>query len=259
MADVLLALFLKNLKGLLVFFIINYTLKMAYIIYHLGSIVGCYGNIDLLRLNLLILCFKLKLDDKINNLVYENIVEALEHPEFDEFSFQNTSLKKDLIDENIRVQVIHYEGSAHIVLENILKHIEQRFYELRDKLYLDARVNITIPGSDPHKHDLGTMYEECWKFVDKENYKQLYNTMHDYISSKIIELIESFGIERVKFGDVYYQNATATNYQLWSANAVNWDLPEGSKIPGSYQALSMKIQVPGVFGIVVNPRYGYLF
>jgi hypothetical protein len=232
---------------------------MAYILYHLGSIVGCYGTIDLLRLNLLILCFKLKIEDSISNLIYENIVEALEYPDFDEFSFHNTALKKDLIDENIRVQIVHYESSGHIVLEKILKHIEERFDNLRDKMYLDVRVNVTIPGSDPHKHDLGPMYEECWKFVDKENYKQLYTVMYDYISSKIMELIEKFDSERVKFNDIYYQNATTTNYQLWSANAVNWNLPEGSKIPGSHQALSMKIQVPGAYGIVVNPRYGYQF
>lgn len=232
---------------------------MAYILYHLGLVVGCYGTIDLLRLNLMILVFDLKVKDNISNLTYENIVEALEYPDFSEFSFQNTNLKKDLIDEDIRVQIINYEGSSHIVLEKILKHIEKRFDDLKDKMYLDIRINATIPGSDPNKHDLGSMYKECWKFVDKDNYEQLYKAMYDYISSKIMELIETFGSKRVKFGDIYYQNATATDYQLWSANAVNWNLPEGSKIPGSHQALSMKVQVPGVYGIVVNPRYGYTF
>lgn len=232
---------------------------MAYILYYLNTIKGCYGTIDLLRFNVLILCFELKKTDKISDTIYERITESLEHPHFDELSFQNPILKQSLIDEHIRIQVVDYVYSGHQILEKILKHIEKRFDNLVDKMYLDSRVKITIPGTDPENHQLGPMYKECWKLVDRDNYEELYNAMYNYISSKIMELIEKFDNERIKFGDIFYQNASLTDYQLWSANIQNWDLPEGSKIPGSYQALDMKIQVPGVYGIVVNPRYGYDF
>lgn len=231
---------------------------MAYILYHKGLIVGCYGTIDLLRLNILILCFHLIKDDKINKITYENIVEYLEYPEFNEHSFQNANLKKDLLDEDIRIQIIKFEASGSVVLEKILKHIEERFDKLKDKMHLDVRITATIPGTGPTTHTLGPAYFDCWKFVDKHNYHELSKVMYDYITSKILELIEKFE-HRIKFGEIYYHNASALSYQLWSANAVNWNLPEGSKIPGSFQASSVKMQVPGVYGIVVNPKYGYDF
>lgn len=229
---------------------------MAYILYHNGIIKGCYGTIDLLRLNILILCFHLLREEKINKITYENIVEYLEYPDFSEMSFQNVSLKKELIDENIRVQVIKYEHTGSVVLEKILKHIEKRFDHLKDVMFLDSRITATIPGSDPEHHELGPAYFECWKFVDHKNYKELTKVMYDYITSKILDLISKFE-NRIIFGEIYYHNASSLSYQLWSASAVNWNLPEGSKIPGSYQAKSMNMQVPGVYGIVVNPRYGY--
>ena len=229
---------------------------MAYILYHKGVIIGSFGTIDMLRINLLILCFDLMSHSDMNKITYENIVDYLEYPNFSEFSFQNTKLKQDLLDEDIRIQLIKYEGSGNDILMKILKHIETRFDKLKDAMLIDSRVTATIPGNDPTDHQLGPAYFECWKLADRDNYKNLTKVMYEYITSKILELIEKFD-DRIKFGDVYYQNASAINYQLWSANAVNWNLPEGSKIPGSHQAHAMKIQVPGVFGIVVNPRYGY--
>ena len=49
--------------------------------------------------------------------------------------------------------------------------------------------------------------------------------------------------------------ASAEHLMVWGANARNWRLPAGAKIPGSGQARCMGVQAPGVFGIVTTPKY----
>ena len=100
------------------------------------------------------------------------------------------------------------------------------------------------------------MYVEDWKLINLNNYKDLAEEMHQYISERIVSLVEVFN-ERIKFKDIAYENASSLSYQLWSANAVNYDLPKGTKIPGDYQAQEVKIQSDGIYGIIVTPRYGF--
>ena len=45
-----------------------------------------------------------------------------------------------------------------------------------------------------------------------------------------------------------------TNYHVWGANAMNWNLREGQTISGGGMAAAMGIQKKGVFGIVTTPQ-----
>ena len=54
---------------------------------------------------------------------------------------------------------------------------------------------------------------------------------------------------RVVFGRVG-AHASATDYHVWGANAMNWNLREGQPIGGGGMAAVMGVQKKGVFGIV---------
>ena len=172
------------------------------------------------------------------------------------FSFDNADFKNELVDMGVKIETVKYEHNANSILEKINKDITDRLDHLEEILAKDVRITATFPGENAFKHRLGTMYVEDWKLIDEKNYKQLAEAMHTHIAERLVELVDVFK-ERIKFGDVIYQDANSLSYQVWSANQVNYDLKEGTEIPGDYQAQEMKIQVPGVFGLVVTPRYGY--
>ena len=226
---------------------------MIYLLYLNEEIIHGYGTVEILRLNLLILISKLLFANKINKIAYKKLEKyLLEIP----FSFDNADFKSELIDMGFKIETIGYEHNAKSVLEKIKKDITERLDQLEEILAKDVRITATFPGENAFKHRLGTMYVEDWKLIDEKNYKQLAEDMHRHIAERLVELVDVFK-DRIKFGDVMYQNANSLSYQIWSANQVNYDLKEGTEIPGDYQAKEMKIQVPGVFGLVVTPRYGY--
>jgi len=229
---------------------------MSYILFYKDQVYGCYGPIELLRANILILLFRMLEKSQINSTKYENIVEYLVVPGFTISQFDIPEVKRELRDLNFRVEKIVHEGSSGCALEHILEHIEYRFEELEKILEKDVRICATFPGENPRSHQLGTMYYDLWKLFDPVNCDKVTKAMHDFIAREIEKLIEKYD-DRIKFGDVLYQNASPINYQIWSANAVNWNRMPGMDIPGCYQAQEMKYQEKGVFGIVVTPRYGY--
>ena len=229
---------------------------MSFLLYYQDKIYGCYGRIEILRANILILLFYMLEKSQINSTTYENISNYLTVPDFTIDSFDIPELKMELRQYKFKIEKITYEGSSGCALEHILEHIKYRFEELNDKMKKDIRVKITIPGESSGKHQLGTMYYDQWKLLDPVNCEKVTSAMYNFITKEIDKLISVYG-DRVKFGEVVYENASAINYQVWSANAVNWNRPRGLDIPGCYQAQEMKYQEEGVFGIVVNPRYGY--
>ena len=229
---------------------------MSYILYFKNKVYGCYSKVDLLKANILIILFRLLEKSEITSVKYENIADYLSVEGFTIENFDINELKQELRSIGISIEKVVHETNSGCALEHILEHIEYRFNELDEKMEKDVRITATIPGDSAKKHLLGTMYKEQWCLFDRSNCDKVTTAMHDYIVKKIEKLQDKYG-ERVKFGDVYYQNASPTSYQLWSANAVNFNRPEGMDIPGCYQAQEMKFQEPGVFGIVVTPRYGY--
>jgi hypothetical protein len=234
---------------------------MVYIILLSDCVYGVYETIDLVRLNLMIIFFFNMERGNIELEKYENLLEYLKSDSFSENTFHIPDFKGNMVTSsgekfNLQVEIFDNEKNGSCPLKYILNHINWRFIELEKKMEHDVRIKVTVPGENSHNHALGEPYSNDWKWVDNKNWEKLKNTLHEYISFKLKSLEAKFK-DRVQYGEVLYQNATGLNYQLWSANGVNWDLPEGDEIPGKYQAAEMKFQGPGVYGIVVTPLYGY--
>lgn len=229
---------------------------MAYLLYYDEEVIGCYQRLDLLRYNLLIIFYRLYHEHKLTANGHDVVKRYLLVPDFQENSLQEEKLKQEIIDCNMKIEKISHEDNGFYALNNIKNHIDERFDILEEILTKDARITATIPGKNALNHKLGTMYYDDWELLDKHNWKEITTELYEHIAMKIKDLVKLFNT-RIIFGDVYYQNASDTTYQVWSANALNFNLPENSRIPGDYQAGQMKFQEKGVFGIVVTPRYGY--
>ena len=229
---------------------------MAFILYYNKNTYGCYGTIDLLRYNMLIILYNLYEKKKISKKMYENIMSYFESEYFSINTFKLEDFRNNLHVCHFNIEEIDYEQSGKYAIENILGHIEYRFDNLEKLMKKDARNKITFPGLNPSNHKLCDFYFPSWNLLDKENYHLLTKSLQDYISIRMNDLKKMYP-ERINFGDVLYENATPNHFQVWGANAKNWNLTEGAKIPGKFQAIQMKIQEPGVYGIVVTPLYGY--
>lgn len=234
---------------------------MTYLITVNGEFSGLYDTPDLVRTNLLIILITNLEKGKIKVGKYENIQDFLLVPKFDEQNLEIPELKKELRSLNIHIYRQEREENGKYALQKIMNHVSWRFMELEERLKHDHRIKVTFPGDNSQDHQLGTPYIDHWKLIDSKNWKKLSETLHHYIAKKIRELEKKFSCsddeKRIRFGEVLYDNASKMSIQVWSANKLNWNLPEGSEIPGEYQAQQMKFQEPGVFGIVVTPRYGY--
>lgn len=229
---------------------------MHYLLYYGNTVLDSYGTVELLRLALLILTYNLYSSNHLEKFTYESLKEKLSIMPFTVEDFSNIELNNLLKNNRIKIETISYTKDSYDVLEKIKNSIHSRLENLKEILDKDNRIKVTIPGENAYRHRLGTMYRDDWRLVDSKNYTKLADDLHEYISGEIIDLTNTYG-DRITFGDVLYQNANSLNYNLWSANAVNYDLGEGENIPGDYQASEMKIQAPGVYGIIVTPRYGF--
>lgn len=229
---------------------------MIYLLYLNEEILESYGEISVLRLSLFVLIYQLYISEKINKISYKKLEEKLLSFPFTIDNFNDYEFKSELIDIGIKIEIVDYIKNDKEILNKIKKHVDERFDNLEEILNKDVRITATIPGENAFKHRLGTMYYEDWKLVNENNYIQLAEELHQHIAERIVKLITLFN-ERIKFKDVSYENANSLSYQLWSANAVNYDLPKNSKIPGDYQAQEMKLQDDGVYGIITTPKYGY--
>jgi len=229
---------------------------MHYLLYYNSEILDSYGTVELLRLALLILIYQLYIGEKMEKYIYEHLKAKLSVEDFNLDNFDDPELKETLVREDIKIETVPFTKDSFSVLAKLKKSISKRIENLKEILDKDVRVKVTVPGESPYKHRLGTMYREDWKLVDSKNCSSLADDLYEYITSQLIDLINAYG-DRITFGDVLYQNASSLNYNLWSANAVNYNLEEGTQIPGDYQAAEMKIQSPGVYGIIVTPRYGF--
>jgi ribosome-associated translation inhibitor RaiA len=229
---------------------------MVYALLLNHKIYGLYETIDLVRLNMMIILFYNLEKGKVKVAKYENLMDYLRSPSFSEETFHVPEFNREVKKLGIRVDYFNVEKNGSTPLEYIMNHVNWRFMELEKKMKHDGRIKITIPGENKEDHRLGNPYFDNWRWVDPENWECITSTLHNYISKKIGELEKKFK-NRVRFGEVLYENANEHSYQLWSANAANWCLPEGEEIPGKFQAEEMKFQGPGVYGIVVTPLYGY--
>lgn len=229
---------------------------MHYLLYYDGEILNSYGTIELLRLGILIISYRLFIASKISKEIYLKLKDKLLVCPFNIEKFNDRNLNQMLIDIDIKIESVHFTKHSSDVLEALKEKFKNRIENLKAILDRDIRVKVTVPGENSYKHRLGTMYREDWKLLDNVTYISLADTFHEFITSNLLDLVKEYE-ERITFGDVTYQNASSLNYNLWSANAVNYNLKKGEEIPGDYQASEMKIQGDGVYGLIVTPRYGY--
>ena len=172
---------------------------MAYILFYKGSVYGCYGCVDVLRLNCLIIIFRLLEKNSIARLDYENLSDYLSVDNFKIDNFDIPELKSLLRQIDIRIEEIMHEGSGKCALQHILEHIEYRFDSLDKALEMDRRVKVKIPGNNADDHSIGVMYKDQWKTLDEQNYEKIclnasqsVKKFHDnkVINQKIINIIE---------------------------------------------------------------------
>ena len=121
----------------------------------------------------------------------------------------------------------------------------------------DSRITVTFPGKSAIDNKMLTSdIEERWRSLDVDNYVVIRNELFKYLVKRIQKLELDFE-GRVMFGIVSDTQASLMSYQAWPADQENWNLPENSKIPGDGLAVCFQFQVPGVFGIVTDPLFGY--
>ena len=228
---------------------------MVYILFNGEKIHGTYQTLQLLKANCYIFAYDLFRKNKLRRDIYFEIKDKILKTNVIELS----KLQKIVMSAGMSIESHPLQENGYYVLENITKHIIQRFDKLEDDISKDARVIITFPGNSAIDNMMITSeIEDIWRNLDSENYTKIINELRKLIMLKIQRLQLKFP-ERIKFGSVSDKEASLISYQVWPADIGNWNLPNNSKIFGEGFALCFEYQVPGVFGIVINPLYGYEF
>ena len=227
---------------------------MVYVLYDKHEILGIYRNIDLLKANCFVFNFKKFKKKEIDPELYMTIKNTL----LETTDLEFLDLEKIMYRINVYIEFQEYEKNGLYALENILKHIDYRFNILEEKLSEDSRVTVKFPGNNAINNKMITHnIEENWRSLDKENYKIIIDQLKKFLITKIQKLELAF-TTRIRFGTVSDSYASEVCYQVWPADKENWNLPINSPIPGEDFAVCFEYQTKGVFGIVVDPKYGYI-
>ena len=134
------------------------------------------------------------------------------------------------------------------------KHVMQRVNELSQKLQTNKSLIVTIAGTKSEGSKLGK-HRARGQWLSKGYTIAQYDEFITFLDSQLNNLKRNFP-KRVSFGFIAEKNASANHYQVWGANARNWNLKNGNIIPGEGQARAVNRQIPGVFGIVTTPING---
>lgn len=228
---------------------------MAYILFNSEMIFGIYETLDLIKFNSYVFIYDLLKINKIPRDIYFDIKKCLMEQEIKDL----VDLQKIMVKANIHTEYYQLENNGSTAFKNILRHISERFKMLQERLEMDKRVTVRFPGNNAADNMmLPSEIKDSWKKLDGKNYKILIQELENYITLEIQKLELRFG-DRIQFGNVSDKDASETSYQVWPADIGNWDLPVNSKMFGDGFAVCFEFQVPGVFGIVTNPMYGYKF
>ena len=226
---------------------------MVYILFNNQEIFGIYDSIQLLKQNSFVLVYRMMEQGKIDIQVYFKLKETL----LKNFNIPVNELKDLLQQVNIYIDYHSVQENGFYALEKVLKHIDTRFNYLEDVMSKDSRITVTFPGRSAVDNKMITEdIEEHWRSLDVDNYTVIRNELFKYLVKRIQKLELDFE-GRVMFGIVSDTQASLMSYQAWPADQENWNLPENSKIPGEGLAICFEYQVPGVFGIVTDPLFGY--
>lgn len=227
---------------------------MVYILYDDVGIFGVYETIQLLKTNCFVFLYDIFEVGRITKEEYFFVKKKL----FESSYIDIVDLKKLMETVGIKISTVNLEKNGVVALESILEHIKSRFEKLHSYMAKDSRVTVTIPGKNSFDNLLITyQIEENWRELDPDNFKVIMLELKSYLIKSIQKLQLDFE-DRVQFGQVSDTKASETSYQIWSADRKNWNLPNGYQIPGEDLALCFKYQVPGVYGIVLDPKFGYV-
>ena len=228
---------------------------MVYILFNQDKIFGVYGTISLLQTNCYIFLYTLFTQGKVSKETYFQIKNELSEIAVDTLP----DLEKIMIPAGINIENQPLEANGFYALESITKHIDSRFDTLEEAMGKDARVTVTIPGNSALDNMMVTAeIENIWREMDSDNYLEIITKLKKSIIKRISRLQMMFE-GRVQFGNVSDTQASLISYQLWPADIGNWNLPNNSIMFGDGFAACFQYQVPGVYGIVTNPYYGYEF
>ena len=100
--------------------------------------------------------------------------------------------------------------------------------------------------------------ESSWRNLDPKNFSRILGMLKGLLIRGIQKLQLTYG-NRIKFGNVSDLEANEFSYQVWPADMGNWNLPTNSRMFGDGFAVCFKYQIPGVYGIVIDPKFGYKF
>jgi hypothetical protein len=228
---------------------------MVYILFNRDKIFGVYGTLTMLQANCYIFVYQLYNTRKLDRDTYMKIKTQLDELALDSLE----SLQKTMAMAYIDIESHDLENDSFKALENISKHIDFRFDTLEELLGKDSRVNVTFPGNSALDNMMVTAeIETVWREMDPDNYLEVITKLKKLIIRRISTLQLMFE-SRVKFGNVSDKQASTLSYQVWPADIGNWNLPNNSPVYGEGFAVCFQYQVPGVYGIVTNPYYGYKF
>jgi len=226
---------------------------MVYILFNNQQIYGLYDSVQLLKQNSFVFVYKMMTQGMIQKEIYFKLKKIL----LQNFNIPINELKDLLQQVNIYIDYHSVQEDGFYALEKVLKHIEKRFDYLEDVMSKDSRITVTFPGRSAVDNKMLTSdIEERWRSLDVDNYVVIRNELFKYLVKRIQKLELDFE-GRVMFGIVSDTQASLMSYQVWSADQENWNLPENSKIPGEGMAVCFQYQVPGVYGIVTDPMFGY--
>ena len=137
--------------------------------------------------------------------------------------------------------------------EKMINHIKTRIKLLKSCLQMIPELHVRIAGKSNIPNLGKGLAKDQWKI--KGYSTQQYNNFIKELDKGLLKLKSEFP-KRVTFGNIDGSNASDLNYQVWGANAKNYNLPTNSFIKGRGQARAVDRQYPGVFGIVTTPING---
>lgn len=228
---------------------------MVYVLFNSEKIFGIYETMSLLKTNCYIFIYELFASEKLDEGSYTYIKELF----FEEKNMNLEELINLMKEAKIYIQTHQVEENGETAFLYISDHIESRFKELQDKLAMDSRVTVKFPGRNALDNMMITdEIELAWRNIDPDNSTHIIKKLRKLIIKNIQKLQMDYS-DRIAFGNVSSDDASETSYQVWPADIGNWDLPDGTKMFGEDFAICFDRQGPGVFGIVINPMYGYKF
>jgi len=228
---------------------------MVFVLFDKHKMYGLFKTVDLLKENCFIALFEKYEKKYVSKDTYFYLKERLlsgEELDIDILTQLMKTISLHIINQN-------YQEDGFYALQCILSHINDRFSELIEKMTYNSSIRVKFPGKNAEENKMITLrIEENWRMLDSDNFRKIIYGLKTFLTQRIQKLEIDFP-ERVIFGQVDSDQASPLDYQVWPADKGNWNLPEGFPIPGEEYAACFDSQKEGVFGIVIDPMFGYEF